>query len=95
MKYNTLNKNEKKNLKINFFKTKEGITLKSRLFRVLIWSILLFLTSIYLIIDASIINYNLLQIIYASVLLIISIAFYIGRYNIIKKNLNSYLVKKR
>ena len=93
LKYNTLSKKEKKELKKKYYSTEKGALQKQRFIRILIWIILLFSASIYLIIDSTIIKYNIWQLIYGILLLIISIVFYIIRLRTIQKTINNYLVK--
>ena len=93
MKYNTLSKEEKKKLKEKYYNTEKGMIQKRRFNRLLIWIILLFIVGIYLVIDATVINYNIWQIVYGAICVITSIIFFVLRIRTIKKTLNSYLVK--
>ena len=91
-KYQRLNRLEKKEARKEFFNTPFGNSLKSRFNHLIIYSILLFIFGTYLLIDS---NGELLGIIYGIALLIISILFLIGRYNIIGKKVNDYLTKTK
>ena len=91
-KYQRLSKEEKKDARTEFFSTPFGTSLKNKLNRLIIYSILLFLFGIYLLIDS---NSKFLEIFYGIVLLIISILFLIGRHNVIGKKVNDYITKDK
>lgn len=85
---------KKKKAKEEFFKTEIGENIKKRLNRLLVYSIILLLFSCYLLIDA-VINDFTAQLIYGSVTLLASFAFFFGRQYIIHKQVNAYIIKKK
>lgn len=94
-KYQTLSKEEKKKVTDKYFNTNEGLELKKRLNRVLIYSIILFLFGLYLLIEEIIKNDSIAQYIYSSILMIISIVFLLFRRKLILEHVNDYLVTKK
>lgn len=89
MKYNTLSKEEKRDLKKKFKNTEEGKVILARLNRLFIYGILGILFSIYLFISESSITYILV----GSVLLIVSLIYFISSFVLRKKELNNFLIK--
>lgn len=94
-KYQRLNHEEKKKAREDFYKTDFGKEQKPRFDRLLMVSILLFLFSIYLLIDAIIKKDSIFAYIATFILFIFSAVFFIGRHKVIVKNVNSYLIKKK
>ena len=91
LKYYCLTKEEKKDLKIKFFKTEFGKNIQARLNRLCIIGILGILFSIYLYIT----SVNKWNIVYATLLLLCSIFFIISSYKVKINKLNEYLVKQK
>ena len=90
LKYYYLTKEEKKNLKKEFYSTDFGIQINRRLTRLLITGITGIIFSIYLFIVAST-KWNY---VYASILAIASFIFIIGSFKVRIDKLNAFLVKK-
>lgn len=91
LKYYSLTKEEKYNIKEEFYKTDFGKSINYRLNRLLITGVLGILFSIYLFIDAK----NTLNYIVAILLLISSIIFIVGSFKVRIVKINDYLVKKK
>lgn len=94
-KYQRLSYEEKRKAREDFYKTDFGKEQKPRFNRLIIVSILLFLFSIYLLIDAIIKKDSIFAYTAAILLFIFSAVFFIGRHKVIVKNVNSYLIKKK
>lgn len=92
-KYQRMNKEEKKNARIEYYNTAEGRNLNNRMIRLFIYGILLLCFGIYIIVDAILKNDEVLQIIYGIGLIVVAFVFLIGRYYIIIKKANDYLTK--
>ncbi len=91
LKYYSLNKEEKKNLKEEFYQTELGQTIKFRLNR-------LFLTGIVGIIFGTILiilNKSIWEITLGITLIIICIIFLISSFTVRINKINDYLVKKQ
>ena len=91
-KYQRATKNTKKEVKTEFFQTDFGKDLKKRLNRLVIYSILLTLCAIYYIIDGIINEFNVSNILIIIVTLLFAILFLYGRYYVIVKNCNKYMI---
>ncbi len=92
-KYQRLSKKEAKEVKEAFYKTNQGIDLKKRFNRILIYSILLLLFGMYLIVDAIINNEATIEYVYAGLLILFSIIFLISRNYLVMIKVNDYLTK--
>lgn len=93
-KYQRADKKEKKEARQKFFSTEFGKELKKRLDRLVIYSVLLFGFTIYIIIDNFLKDNSIINYITASFLIIFILIFLIGRHYVIVKNVNNYMVKK-
>lgn len=91
LKYYLLNKNEKKELKNNFYNTEFGKNIKNRLDRLFLTGVIGAFFSLYLFINPS----NKWDIITGIILVIASIVFVIGSYKVRIRKLNDYLVKQK
>ena len=91
LKYYSLNKEEKKKLKEDFYNTEFGKSIKLRLNRLFITGILGILFSVYLFITSE----NKWNTIYAIILVLASLIFIWGSFSVRAKKLNEYLVKKK
>ena len=91
LKYYTLNKEEKKNIKNEFYETEFGLNIKKRLDRVFIIGILGILFSLYLIIFPT----SKLDTIMGILLIISSFVFIFGEHKVRIEKINNYLVKKK
>ena len=94
-KYQRMNKEEKKNARIEYFNTDKGKNLKTRMIRLLIYGILLLGFGIYIIIDAVIKDDAIIELVYGIGLIVVAFAFIISRYFIIIKKTNDYLTKPK
>lgn len=92
-KYQRASKLEKKEARTNFFQTDFGKNLKKRLDRLIIYSILLIAFTIYIIIDNILKDNSIINYVTAGFLLIFALIFLIGRYYVIVKNVNSFMIK--
>ena len=90
LKYYSLNKEEKKNLKKEFYQTEFGNSIKRRLNRLLIIGILGTLFSIYLFLFHA----NKWDIVSGIILLIASFVFITGSFKLKTEKLNNFLIKK-
>ena len=90
-KYFSLNKDERKKLKIEFYQTDFGKSINTRLNRLFIIGVLCFLFSVILFIWPS----NKWDIVTGFILVISSILFVGGSFNIRIDKLNNYLIKKK
>lgn len=90
-KYQRASKNTKKEVAKEFFNTEYGHSLKVRLNRLLIYSILLFGFFIYFLIDG-IMNNNVLRIVLGVIFCLFAILFLGGRYYAKVKNCNTYMI---
>lgn len=93
-KYQRLSREEKKNAKKEFFATNTGMALKTRFNRIMFYSIVLIAFGIWLLIEAYLKNDSVAQYIYSIILIVCGILFFIGRYIIMLKQVNNYIVKK-
>lgn len=93
-KYQRLNKEEKKEIKNEFFATERGVELKQRFNRILIYSFALILFGAILLTEAIIKKDSIAEYIYSTLLIIFGIVFIIVRYNIMRRQVNTYLVTK-
>jgi len=90
LKYYSLTKEEKKNLKKEFYETEFGKHIKGRLNRLLLVGFLGILFSIYLFIDPL----NKWNIVLGIILTMASLIFIIGSYKVRIDKLNKFLIKK-
>ena len=95
-KYQRANKEEKKKARTAFFfQTDFGASLKKRLDRLIIYSILLIACAIYFVID-NILNDNAISTyILAGFFIIFAIIFLWGRHYIIVKRTNEYMINNK
>lgn len=91
-KYQRASKNTKKEVQTAFFQTDYGKSIKVRLNRLLIYSILLIVCTIYFFIDSFIGDFSVSQIAVAIFCLIFASLFIWGRHYIIIKNCNTYMI---
>ncbi|MBQ7030896.1 MAG: hypothetical protein IJN13_00805 [Bacilli bacterium] len=91
LKYYSLNKDEKKELKNNFYNTEFGKSIKNRLDRLFLIGIIGILFSIYLFINPS----NKWDIVTGVILVVASIIFLVGSFKVRIRKLNDYLVKQK
>ena len=91
LKYELLSKDEKNNLKEDFYNTEQGKKIKTRLNRVFIYGIIGILFSIYLFFSEKIIAFKVL----AVGLLVVSIIFIISSFKIRINKLNEFLVSNK
>lgn len=91
-KYQRASKNTKKEIAKEFFNTEYGHSLKVRLTRLLIYSVLLFGFFIYFLIDGIMDNNNVSEIILGVVFALFAILFLVGSYYAKVKNCNTYMI---
>jgi len=91
LKYYSLNKEEKTNLKKEFYETQFGKNIQNRLIRLLVIGIIGTLYSVYLFINPS----NKWDIVSGVMLTLASFVFIIGSFRLRTKKLNNYLVSKK
>ena len=91
LKYYSLNKEEKKDLKKKFYNTEFGASIKKRLDRLFLTGVLGILFSTYLFISPS----NKWDIVTGVILLIASIIFIIGSFKVRIDKINTFLTKKK
>ena len=89
LKYYSLTKEEKQDLKEKFYQTDFGSSMRARLNRLFIIGIMAFMFSIFIFVT----NNNIWEIVMGVMLLIASFIFIIGSFKIRVKKLNDYLVK--
>ena len=94
-KYQRLSKEEKKEAKLQFYQTEQGMELKSRFRRILIYSIILVLFGIYLIVEAYVKKDSIAQYIYGSIVTFFGIAFLISRAYVMMKKVNDFITKPK
>lgn len=94
-KYQRLTKEEKKQAKNDFYQTEQGIELKKRFNRILIYSIILILFGMYLLIEAYIKKDSYAQYVYGSVIILFGIAFLVSRTYVMMKKVNEYITKPK
>ena len=93
-KYLSMSLKEQKEARKEFFSTDEGKVLKPRLNRLIVFAVILFAWGIYIIIDAIKAGNMHLQVFYGILILVASFIFIIGRYYVIVKRVNSYLIDR-
>ena len=93
-KYLSMSCEEKKLARNEFFKTEDGEQLAPRINRLVIYSVLLIAFGIYVIIDAINQGDTHLQLFYGIGLIIVAAVFFIGRYFVVVKAVNDYLIDK-
>ena len=93
-KYQRLSKEEKKEAKLEFYQTEQGIELKSRFRRILIYSIALILFGIYLIVEAFIKKDSIAQYVYGGIVTLFGIGFLVSRSYVIMKKVNEFIITK-
>ena len=91
-KYQRASKNTKKEVAKEFFNTEYGHSLKVRLTRLLIYSVLLFGFFIYFLIGGIMDNNNVSEIILGVVFALFAILFLVGSYYAKVKNCNTYMI---
>jgi len=91
LKYYSLTKDEKKNLKNEFYNTEFGKEIKTRLDRLFIIGIIGILFSIYLYFT----SINIWNIVYSTILVLASLLFIIMSFKVRINKINTYLVKKK
>lgn len=94
-KYQRLTKQERKEAREKFYSTNFGKEQKSRFNRLLLISILLFIYSLYLLIDTIINHGSIWTYVLSGFIFIFALIFLIGRHKVIVKNVNDYLIKKK
>ena len=94
-KYQRSTKNEKKEARIAFFNTEYGKSLKIRLNRLIIYSVLLVACAIYFVIDNIMNDNTISNYILAVFFVIFAIVFMVGRHYVIVKNTNDYMIKNK
>lgn len=94
-KYQRLTKEEKKQAKNEFYQTGQGIDLKKRFNRILIYSIILILFGIYLLVEAYIKKDSYAQYVYGSVIILFGIAFLVSRTYVMMKKVNEHITKPK
>ena len=94
-KYQRLTKEEKKQAKNEFYQTEQGIDLKKRFNRILIYSIILILFGIYLLVEAYIKKDSYAQFVYGSIIILFGIAFLVSRTYVMMKKVNEYITKTK
>ena len=94
-KYQRSTREEKKEARTAFFNTDFGRSLKIRLTRLVIYSILLVVCAIYFIIDNILNDNSIGNYILAAFFIIFAIIFMVGRHYVIVKNANDYMIKNK
>ncbi len=94
-KYQRASKEIKRKARNEYFKTEFGNSLKKRLNRLLIYSVLLLGFAIYLIIDNILGNNNVSVYVFASFLVAFAGLFAWGRHYIIVRNINDYMLSNK
>ena len=93
VKYQRLNKEERKKYRDDYYKTAVGKKVRKNLNHALICSILCFIFSIYLIYEAFFLDNSIINKIYGLSLLAFSIIGFILYYRLRIKKINEYVVK--
>lgn len=93
--YRDFSKEEKKQIRVEFYKTDFGKINKPRMTRLLIISLLLLIYSIYLFLDTLLNDGNIWGYVSMILILVFSIVFFIGRQKIFYRDLNNYLKKRK
>ena len=94
-KYQRSSKEEKKKAREAFFNTEYGKSLKTRLNRLVIYSVLLIACAIYFVIDNIINENSVTNYILAGFFVIFALIFLYGRHYVIVKNANDYMIKNK
>lgn len=94
-KYQRLSKDEKKEAKNNFYQTEQGIELKKRFNRILIYSIILILFGIYLLVEAYIKKDSYAQFVYGAILILFGIGFLISRGHVMMTKVNDFITRPK
>ena len=94
-KYQRANKEEKKKARTAFFQTDFGSSLKKRLDRLIIYSILLIACAIYFVVDNILNDNEITTYILAGFFIIFAIIFLWGRHYIIVKRTNEYMINNK
>ena len=92
-KFMSMSCEERKKAKERYFATDEGRALKTRVNRLMVYSILLVAFGIYVIIDSIKNNDTHLQLMYGIGLIIVAALFFIGRYFVTAKKVNDFLIE--
>lgn len=95
LKYQRLSKEEKKKAKNDFFQTERGKVLKIRFNRLIIYGIALIAFGIFLLVEAITKKDSYAEYIYSTIVIIFGISFLIGRFIVMRKQVNDYIVKKK
>ena len=93
-KYQRMNRQEKKELYKDYIKTKDGKSYFNRLHRILYMGLILFLYTIYLVIDTILNNNSLLYSIFIGLVLLASLIFICSYYRLKITTLNNYALNK-
>lgn len=94
-KYQRLSKDEKKEVKKIFYQTDQGIELKKRFNRILIYSIILILFGIYLLVEAYIKKDSYAQYVYGSILILFGIGFLISIGHVKMMKVNDFITRQK
>lgn len=94
-KYQRLSKVEKKEAKNNFYQTEQGIELKKRFNRILLYSIILILFGIYLLVEAYIKKDSYAQYVYGAILILFGIGFLISRGHVMMMKVNDFITRPK
>jgi len=94
-KFERLSKEEKKEAINGYYQTKKGQINKDRFFRLKLIGGICLIWSVYLVVDAFIRGYNIWNYIMATLLFIFGIIFFVGRYKVLCRDVNNYLINKQ
>lgn len=94
-KYQRLSKEEKKEAKLAFYQTEQGLLLKKRFNRILIYSIILISFGLYTSIDAYINKSSYAFYVYSALLIIFGISFIILRSYVQMRKVNDFITRKK
>lgn len=92
-KYQRMNKKEKQELLNKFKQTQEGKNKLARLNRILIYGILAFLYSLYILIDNKLNNNSVFMYIFGAIVLVTSLVFIFAHFKLKVTTLNKYAIK--
>lgn len=94
-KYQRLSKEEKQEAKLAFYQTEQGLQLKKRFKRIIIYSILLILIAVYTIVDAYINKSSSAYYVYSAMLIVFGISFIILRSYVQMRKVNDFITRKK
>ena len=94
-KYQRLSKEEKNEAKLAFYQTEQGLLLKKRFNRILIYSIILIFFGLYTCIDAYINKSSSVYYVYSAMLIIFGISFIILRSYVQMRKVNDFITRKK